>query len=88
MGAGEPAGDDQSRMRWRTRENDFGLPFSHQLPACGNGSLEPIGPHIGNMDQPEIVTAKDLPKRPRRSSILRGRVLAAVSGVERCSAAQ
>src|SRR5260370_1100901 len=63
-------------------------PGSVRCAMCGNASPDTIGPHVGIVDQPQIVTAKDLPKRPRRSAIVCGCVVAADSGVQRCVAAQ
>src|SRR5207237_737801 len=85
---GEPAGDNKPGIRRRAGENDLGLPCFNQLPAGGNGGSDPVGANIRNMDQRQIVPAKSLPKRSRRSVIFLIRVLTTISLREGCAAAQ
>ena len=84
----ETTGNDQARIGGCARENDLGFPFFDQLTAGGNGRPDPIGPHVGDVDQPKIVAAKPLSKRFRRCAALRLRCVPATSGRDGCAAAQ
>jgi len=60
---GESAGDDEPCVRRGTGEYDIGLPLLDQPLASRKRGLDPIAPHIGHVDQAEIMPPKDGPER-------------------------
>src|SRR5215813_8479886 len=72
-----------SAVRWRKLSRASIL---DQLPAGGNGGSYPVGTPIGNLNQPQIMATKGLPKQFRGSAALGRGGRAAISHWRSCTA--